>query len=306
VTFAVKLFRLSITLLLAAAALYAGHAGWNHYMEAPWTRDARVRADVVTIGADVAGVVTAVRVRDNQFVRKGEVLFVVDDARYASALATADAALAAQEVERTRRGSEAKRRAALDDDVIPAEHRESAIYAADAAAAQYRGALAARRLARLNLARTVVRAPVAGYVTNLHVRPGDFAAVGAPKLALIDSASYYVMGYFEETRLPLLKPGAAVDVQLMDGVALRGHIDSIARGITDRDAATGRELLADVNPTFNWVRLAQRIPVRIALDSIPPGVPLVAGTTCTVTITQPPPKKVAENRGQTPSFGNIS
>jgi multidrug resistance efflux pump len=288
VTIAAKLFRIAITLLLAAAALYAGRAGWDHYMESPWTRDARVRADVVTIGADVAGVVTTVRVRDNQFVQKGDVLFIVDAERYASALASADAALAAQQVERTRRGSEAQRRAGLDDDVIPAESRESAAYAVGTATAQYRGALAARRLAKLNLERTVVRAPVSGYVTNLHVHPGDFAAVGAPKLALIDSASYYVMGYFEETRLPLLKPGAAVDVRLLDGVALRGHIDSIARGITDRDAATGRELLADVNPTFNWVRLAQRIPVRIALDGVPQGVPLVAGTTCTVTITQAP------------------
>jgi multidrug resistance efflux pump len=288
VTFAVKLFRLLATLLLAAAALYAGKAGWDHYMESPWTRDARVRADVVTIGADVAGVVTEVRVRDNAFVQKGDVLFIVDDERYASALATADAALAAQQVERTRRGSEAKRRAGLDDDVIPAESRESATSAASTATALYRGARAARRLAKLNLERTVVRAPVSGYVTNLHVHPGDFAAVGAPKLALIDSASYYVMGYFEDTRLPLLKAGAPVDVRLMDGVALRGHIESIARGITDRDAATGRELLADVNPTFNWVRLAQRIPVRIALDGVPQGVPLVAGTTCTVTITQAP------------------
>lgn len=291
--FAAKLFRTCLTLLLATAALCAGKAGWDHYMESPWTRDARVRADVVTIGADVAGVVTEVRVRDNEFVRKGAVLFVVDGERYASALASADAALAAQRVEKTRRGSEAKRRADLDDSVIPAESRESAAYAAGTADAQYRGALAARRLAQLNLERTVVRAPVSGYVTNLHVHRGDFAAVGAPKLALIDSASYYVMGYFEETRLPLLKPGAPVEVQLMDGVALRGHIDSIARGITDRDAATGRELLADVNPTFNWVRLAQRIPVRIALDTVPKDVPLVAGTTCTVTITPAPRRKIA-------------
>jgi multidrug resistance efflux pump len=126
------------------------------------------------------------------------------------------------------------------------------------------------------------------------VHTGDFAAVGAAKLALIDSASFYVMGYFEETRLPLLKPGAQVNVQLMDGVALRGHIESIAHGITDRDASTGRELLADVNPTFNWVRLAQRVPVRVHIDTLPAGVPLVAGTTCTVTIvTTPAPRKAA-------------
>ncbi|QGZ43273.1 biotin/lipoyl-binding protein [Pseudoduganella flava] len=264
-------------------------------MESPWTRDARVKADVVTISADVAGIVTEVRVHDNQLVHKGDVLFVVDSERYENALATADAALAAQQVEKTRRGSEAKRRAALDAAVISAESRESAEYAVGTASAQYRAAAAAKHLAELNLHRTVVRAPVTGYVTNLHVYAGDFAAVGAPKLALIDSASFYVMGYFEETRLPLLKAGAPVDVRLMDGVALAGHIESVARGITDRDAATGRELLADVNPTFNWVRLAQRVPVRIAIDKLPQGVELVAGTTCTVTITQHPAakKKVA-------------
>lgn len=281
---AAKTFRFVLTLALAGAALWAGKTGWDHYMESPWTRDGRVKADVVTIGADVAGVVTDVRVHDNQLVRKGDVLFVVDDARYRNALATAEAALAAQGVEKGRRGSEAKRRAALDADIISAESRETADYALGTATAQYRAALAARELARLNVERTVVRAPVTGYITNLHVHAGDFAAVGAAKLALIDNASFYVMGYFEETRLPLLKPGAPVDVRLMDGVALRGHIESIARGITDRDASTGRELLADVNPTFNWVRLAQRIPVRVHIDRLPQGTPLVAGTTCTVTI----------------------
>lgn len=284
---ATKLFRLCFTLLLVLAALYAGKAGWDHYMESPWTRDARVKADVVTISADVAGVVTEVRVRDNQLVQKGDVLFVVDDARYASALASADAALAVQQVEKARRGSEAKRRAELDEDVISLENRETAAFAAGAAGAQWRAALAARKLAQLNLRRTVVRAPVTGYVTNLHVYAGDFAAVGAAKLALIDSASFYVMGYFEENKLPLLKSGALVDVRLLDGIALHGHIESIARGITDRDATTGRELLADVNPTFNWVRLAQRIPVRILLDTVPRDVPLVAGTTCTVSIAAP-------------------
>ena len=281
---AAKTFRFVLTLALAGAALWAGKTGWDHYMESPWTRDGRVKADVVTISADVAGVVTDVRVHDNQLVHKGDVLFVVDDARYRNALATAEAALAAQGVEKGRRGSEAKRRAALDADIISAESRETADYALGTATAQYRAALAARELARLNVERTVVRAPVTGYITNLHVHAGDFAAVGAAKLALIDNASFYVMGYFEETRLPLLKPGAPVDVRLMDGVALRGHIESIARGITDRDASTGRELLADVNPTFNWVRLAQRIPVRVHIDRLPQGTPLVAGTTCTVTI----------------------
>jgi len=272
-------------MLLLAAALWAGRSAWDHYMESAWTRDGRVKADVVTISADVAGTVTEVLVRDNQLVRQGDVLFVVDKARYANALAQADAVLAAQQVEKGRRNSEAQRRLGLDNAIVSAESKENAAFAAGAASAQYQAALSARNLAELNLQRTVVRAPVSGYVTNLNVHPGDFAAVGAAKLALIDSASFYVVGYFEETKLPLLKLNDKVDIHMMSGQAqLQGHIESIAHGITDRDASLGRELLADVNPTFNWVRLAQRVPVRIHIDRKPEQLALVAGTTCTVVI----------------------
>ncbi|HWU84471.1 MAG TPA: HlyD family efflux transporter periplasmic adaptor subunit, partial [Rhodocyclaceae bacterium] len=139
--------------------------------------------------------------------------------------------------------------------------------------------------ARLNLERTEVRAPADGYVTNLRVFVGDYAAAGSPKLAVIDSHSFYVFGYFEETKLPYLAVNDAVEIRMLDGrTVMHGHIESISRGITDRDAATGRELLADVNPTFNWVRLAQRVPVRIRIDDAPTDRPLVAGTTCTVVV----------------------
>ena len=281
-----KLLRFCITALLLGAALCVGKTAWDRYMESAWTRDGRVKADVVNIGADVAGTVTEVRVHDNELVERGDVLFIVDKARYAAALAQANAQLATQQVEQGRRSKEAARRAGLDDTIVSAENRDGALFAAGTATAQYQGALAARELARLNLERTVVRAPVSGYVTNLNVHAGDFAAVGAAKLAVIDRASFYVVAYFEETKLPLLKARAPVEISLMGGGALlHGRIDSIAHGISDRDAGTGRELLADVNPTFNWVRLAQRVPVRIALDRLPSGTALVAGTTCTVTVT---------------------
>jgi RND family efflux transporter MFP subunit len=297
-----KLTRYAITLLLLAAAVWIGKTVWDRYMESPWTRDGHIKADIVNISADVAGTVTDVMVRDNQVVQKGDVLFIVDKERYASALAQADAVLAAQKTEQGRRGKEAQRRASLDDSIVSAENRETASYAATSAGAQVRAALAARELAQLNLDRTVVRAPVSGYVTNLNVHKGDFAAVGAPKLAIIDSASYYVVGYFEETKLPLLAQGDQAEMTLMSGGILRGHIESIARGITDRDAATGHELLADVNPTFNWVRLAQRIPVRIQIDQQAKDQVLVAGTTCTVVITpRSAPAKVAPAKPAAPA-----
>ncbi|CDG84663.1 efflux RND transporter periplasmic adaptor subunit [Janthinobacterium agaricidamnosum] len=279
-----KLIRYLITLLLLAAALWIGKAVWDRYMESPWTRDGRIKADVINISADVSGTVTAVLVRDNQLVQKGDVLFTVDQARYDTALLQAEALLAAQRTEKGRRSKEAGRRSDLDASVVSTESRETAEFAVSAANSQYRAALASRDLARLNLERTAVRAPVTGYVTNLNVHTGDFAAVGAPKLAVIDNASYYVVGYFEETKLPLLAPNDKVDMSLMGGGKLQGHIESIARGITDRDANTGRELLADVNPSFNWVRLAQRVPVRIHIDQLPQDRLLVAGTTCTVVV----------------------
>ena len=279
------LVRLLITLLLLAAAVWIGKGAWDHYMDAPWTRDGRVKADIINISADVSGIVTAVPVRDNQLVHKGDVLFTLDQARYVDALAQAEAMLAVQKAETGRRSAEAQRRASLDASVVSTESRESAGFALNSATAQYQAALAARKLAQLNLERTVVRAPATGYVTNLHIYVGDFAAVGAAKLAVIDSASFYVVGYFEETKLALMHQDAPVEMRMLGSAAvMRGHIESIARGITDRDASTGRELLADVNPTFNWVRLAQRVPVRIHIDQIPAGQPLVVGTTCTIVL----------------------
>jgi multidrug resistance efflux pump len=284
-----KLLRFLLTALLLIAALWIGKTAWDHYMESPWTRDGRVKADVINISADVSGIVTEVKVRDNQLVQKGDILFVVDRDRYVNALAQAEAVLAAQKTEFERRSKEARRRAGLDASVVSTESVETAQFAASAGAAQYQAAVSARNTAKLNVERTVVRAPVTGYVTNLNVHVGDFAAIGAARLAVIDNASYHVVGYFEETKLPLMREGDQVEMRLMSGDAvMHGHIQSIARGITDRDATTGRELLADVNPTFNWVRLAQRIPVRIQIDRMPRDQVLVAGTTCTVVVTGHP------------------
>jgi RND family efflux transporter MFP subunit len=279
-----KIFRFVLTLVLLLAAVWAGKMGWDHYEESPWTRDGHVRAEVINIAADISGTVTGVQVKDNQFVHKGDILFTIDKDRYVTALAQAKANLAAQQVEKNRRGSEARRRASLGADIVSAESKDNADFAVSAANAQLAALEAAVKTAEINLERTTVRAPVNGYVTNLVVHQGDFAAVGASRMALIDSDSYYVIGYFEETKLPQLAAGAKVDMKMLDGAELQGHIESIARGITDRDATTGRELLADVNPTFNWVRLAQRIPVRVHIDTMPKDFVLVAGSTCTVVI----------------------
>ncbi|HWT53865.1 MAG TPA: HlyD family secretion protein [Rhodocyclaceae bacterium] len=270
--------------MLLLAALVARYL-WNDNMYSPWTRDGRVKADVINIAADVSGIVTRVAVRDNQFVHKGELLFTIDQSRYANTLAQTEAELASQQADKTMRSREAARRAGLDSAIVTSENRETAASLSSMAGAKYLAVLAARETAKLNLERTEVRAPVDGYVTNLRVFVGDYASAGSAKLAIIDSNSFYVFGYFEETKLPYLAVNDPVEIRMLDGQAtLEGHIESISRGITDRDAATGRELLADVNPTFNWVRLAQRVPVRIRIDKLPADRMLIAGTTCTVVV----------------------
>jgi RND family efflux transporter MFP subunit len=279
------IIRVLITVLLLAAALWIGKMAWNHYMESPWTRDGRIKADIINVSADVSGNVVEVPVHDNQLVRKGDILFAIDNVRYVEALAQAEAVLAAQKSEQAHRSSEARRRASLDSSIVSTESREGANFAVSAAEAQYQAALAARNAAKINLDRTIVRAPVTGYITNLNVFAGSFAAVGAPKLAIIGSETFYAVGYFEENKLALMKNNDPVEMTILgDKKVLRGHIESIARGITDRDANSGRELLADVNPTFNWVRLAQRVPVRIHIDAVPEGRVLIAGTTCTIVV----------------------
>ena len=278
-------FRVAVTLLLFVAAVLLAHALWNRYMYAPWTRDGRVRAKVVNIAPDVSGIVTDVLVADNQQVRRGDVLFRIDAERFRYALAQAEAQVALRKAELDMRRQQASRRAQLDSAVISAEVREDAGSAARQAQANYDAALATRDVARLNLARSEIRAPVDGYITNLNLYPGDYATAGVARLALIDAHSYWVYGYFEETKLPQVHVGDPAEIRLLaGGPSLTGHVESVARGISDRDNPAGSTLLADVNPIFTWVRLAQRVPVRIRLDGVPPGGFLAAGTTCTVTL----------------------
>lgn len=289
--------RYVITGVLLLVAFLFGKYLWDDNMSSPWTRDGRVKADIVRIAPDVAGIVTAVLVKDNQFVHQGDVLFRIDPRRYQQALLEAEAAVLAQKTETAMRKREAARRKGLDAAIVTSENRESASALAAIAEAKYQAAVAARDLAKFNLERTEVRAPADGWVTNLGVYPGDFANAGGARLAVIGSDSFYVNGYFEETKLPYLAVGDQVDIRLMSGDALlHGHIESISRGITDRDAVTGRELLADVNPTFNWVRLAQRIPVRVKIDDLADSHQLIAGMTCTVIVK--PGKRQKENASE--------
>lgn len=333
-----SLIRFVVTALVVLLAAIVGHALWKHYMYSPWTRDGRVRAEIVRIAPDVSGLVTDVRVIDNQTVKKGDLLFVVDKARYVNAVAQAEANLNAAEAAARAAGAsinaaaagaqqsranfemyeaQSERRQKLINNVISAEDKANAMAAANAAKAGWQQSQASTKQAsasqqqslaavaqaqvevasaQLNLDRTEVRAPVDGYITNLDVRVGDYATAGAARLALIDSHSYWIYGYFEETKLPGLRIGDLVDIRLMSGgIRLKGSVESIARGITDADNPTGTDLLADVNPTFNWVRLAQRVPVRVRIDTanLPAGTVLAAGMTATLVVHPSHPEEVA-------------
>ena len=280
-----NLGRPALTLLIVAAAVVAGRGLWAYYQEAPWTRDGRVRADVVTIAPDVPGLVTEVTVRDNQPVKRGDVLFRIDPERFELALAQADAAAASRKAQMDEATREATRYERLTELSVSKENQEQRQTNAESAAAAYRQAVADRAVAQLNLRRSVVMSPVDGTVTNVQLEPGDYVTTGKGVMALVDRATLRVEGYFEETKLPKIHKGDRVQVRLMgEPRVLTGHVESIAAGIADRERTDSPDLLANINPTFDWVRLAQRVPVRVKPDTVPPGVELVVGRTATVTV----------------------
>jgi multidrug resistance efflux pump len=277
--------RPALTLLIVAAALVAGRYLWAYYQEAPWTRDGRVRADVVTIAPDVPGLITDVLVHDNQTVKRGDVLFHIDPDRFELALAQADAAVASRKAQMDEAAREAVRYEQLSSISVSREVQEQRQANADTTAAAYRQALADRAVAQLNLKRSAVISPVDGTVTNVQLEPGDYVTTGKGVMALVDSATLRIEGYFEETKLPKIHPGDRAEVMLMgEKQPLTGRVQSIAAGIADRERTDSPDLLANINPTFNWVRLAQRVPVRVKPESVPPGMELVVGRTATVTI----------------------
>ncbi|WP_375744576.1 efflux RND transporter periplasmic adaptor subunit [Corallococcus interemptor] len=279
-----QLLRIGVTAAVVALALLAGRWMWRHYQVEPWTRDGRLLADVVQLAPDVSGVVTSVDVEDNQRVTRGQVLFVIDRARFELALRQAEAVVTSRQAVRAQAQRESERDQGLGN-LVSEETREQGLSRVAQAEAALQQALVHRDVAALNLDRSTVRAPVNGIVTNLDVDVGDYATAGREMVALVDSDSFHVEGYFEETKLPRIRMGAPASIRLMGEPALlRGHVEGIAAGIEDRERGASPSLLPNVNPTFSWVRLAQRVPVYIALDAVPEGVRLVSGRTATVTV----------------------
>ena len=276
------LLRVSITLVVAVGAILIIRWMWLHYELAPWTRDGRVRADIVKVAPDESGWVVSVAVVDNQAVHKGDPLFRLDTVRYEIAQHQAEATVARERAVLAEALREERRNQGLGD-LVASEVREQSEARAQEARAELERGLADLAAAQLDLKRAVIVAPVNGVVTNLELRPGDYLTAGHEALAMVDGDSLHVDGYFEETKLPRIRVGDRVSVRLMgESQLVYGHVESIAPAIFDRERTPSGDLVADINPTFSWVRLAQRVPVRIKLDADAIDVRLIAGRTATV------------------------
>jgi RND family efflux transporter MFP subunit len=288
-----------ITAAAIAVAIPLGRAAWVAYMEAPWTRDATVRAYVATMAPEVAGRIVQLPVADNQFVHRGDLLMEIDPTNYAIAVRLGEATLTQAKVDSDNAAREASRRRPLSGSAISTEQQQIFDTRAVAAEAKRREAVASLDQAHVDLERTRILSPVDGWVTNLQVRLGDYANVGKAILSVVDAHSYWIDAYFEETKLWAIRGGDPVAIKLLGHPEiLRGHVAGIARAIDVPNALPNDQGVARVNPIFTWVRLAQRIPVRVEFDSVPDGVVLVAGQTATVEV-QPgsgaPAKSAAPN-----------
>ena len=280
-----KISRTAITVILVILAFIAIFRAWVYYTESPWTRDARFSADVVAIAPDVSGLITQVAVKDNQLVAKNQVLFVIDQPRYQKALAEAEADVSYYKALAEEKSREAGRRNKLGVSAMSREEIDQSNNVLQTVLHQMAKAQATRDLARLDLDRTVIRAPADGWVTNLNVYAGEFITRGSTAVALVKQHSFYVMAYLEETKREGVRPGYRAEVTpLGSNHVLKGTVDSVAAGVTNASSSVDSKGMATVDSNLEWVRLAQRVPVRIRLDE-EPGNLWPAGTTATVVIT---------------------
>jgi multidrug resistance efflux pump len=281
--------RVAVTAVLVVAAVILGGWAFWFYEYSPWTRDGRINAYVVDSAPEISGQVVDVAVQDNQFVHRGDVLYRIDPRDYQAALDRAQAELDMARQQLALQEEDAIRRSKLRTGDVSEEEKQTYSINAGVAQANVESAQATLYKAKIDLERCQIYSPVNGWVTNLTVRAGNYANTGQRQMSVIDADSYWISGYFEETRLRNIRVGASARAELMGypGLKLLGHVESINRGITDTNTAPDPEGLPEVNPVFTWVRLAQRIPVRIHIDYVPDGVHLAIGETCTVDLDRP-------------------
>lgn len=279
---------LALTLLLIAGIIYGVSIVWDRYSYTPWTRDGRVRAQVINIAPDVSGWVDSLHADNAEHVKAGDTLFTIDRARYQVALELAQAQQESAKVAWERSASVYKRRSVITDGGVSREETDLAHLDVAEKLAAYKQAQANTAAAQIDLTRTVYKAPIDGKIINLTLEKGDYVNKGVERLALVSSSSYYVTGYFEETKIPGIHVGDPVEIWLMAGtIKLAGHVASVDAGISNKNITPGNELLPDVEPNFTWIRLAQRIPVNVKIDQIPANVVLSSGMSATLKVVVP-------------------
>jgi RND family efflux transporter MFP subunit len=278
-----------LTAVLVIGAVVVVLTVYRDYVDNPWTRDGQVQAQVIQIAPRVSGPIISLPVDDNALVKKGDVLWKIDPRTYQAALDQAQAQVGASQAQRDIAKDEeqrARRVRKKNPGAISAEDLNGRINTRKAADAQVKLAEAAVDSAKLNLEFTEVRAPVEGYVTNLRLRLGSQAVANQPAMALVDINSYWVYGFFRENFIANMAPGdhAVITLLTYPDQPFAGVVDSLGWGIAQQDGSTAQNLLPSINPTFEWIRLAQRVPVRIHIEEPPDGVQLRVGTTASVLV----------------------
>lgn len=276
-----------LTLLIVTAASATLYSQYRTYIENPWTRDGQIRAHVIQVTPRVTGQIIKMQVEDNAQVKHGDLLFEIDPSLYQTSLnkAIANEKQAATLLDKA--NNEAHRAVNLEK-LTPGAQSELTLNnlqnAIDTAKANLLMAKAQVEEARLNLQYTKVTAPADGYITNLNYRVGSQVIANNPVVALIDESSFWIEGFFKETDLNDVDVNDKAEVTLMmhKNRVLQGKIQSIGFGIAKADGSTGNALLPNVNPSFQWIRLAQRIPVKIKLDHLPEDIQLRVGMTASV------------------------
>jgi len=260
---------------------------FREYLFQPWTRDGHVRAQIIKITPRVGGPIVELPVSDNQLVAKGDLLFRIDPRTYELTIEQAEAKLKQAQASELVKQDQAKRardlsrkdKGAISEQALVRKENDLLVATADVDVA-----VANLHAAKLDLEFTEVRAPVDGYVTNLLLRYGSQTVANQPALALIDINSFWVHGYFKETQIKNIRPDNKVVIKLMTwpDIPLEGIVENMGWGIAQQDGAPAADLLPAINPSFDWIRLAQRIPVRIRLTHVPEEVELRVGTTASV------------------------
>jgi len=291
-----KLFVIALNILIIGGAIYLGYQKYEEYFNNPWTRDGQVRANIIKVAPRVSGPIVNVAVNDNQFVRKGDLLFQIDPSTYAISLSQAEVSLERSKV--SSRGKKIEYDRLLDiraKDKGAVSHkdlvRRQITY--EESLLQIKSAEEQLKAAKLNMGFTNVHASVDGYVSNVDIRNGTQAVANQPLIALVDSNSFWVFGYFRENQLEQIQIGSKAKVTLMahPDKPIDAVVESLGWGIAPKDGTVGYNLLPNVNPVFQWIRLAQRIPVRIALNELPEGVALRFGLSASIMVQQEQPEE---------------